>query len=85
MVATDDSAILGMQKIPNEHEGIITTGGKHTSSRRIPFYRIYGCRVAAELQQCLTRLSHVEDADEVRISGKGCEEMCVVWRSCQAE
>ena len=65
MLATDGSAIVRVQQIPYENEGIVTARGKHAAPRRIPFYAVDGSRVTAQFEEGLAGLPDVEDADKV--------------------
>lgn len=73
------------QKVPDQDKGVIATRRQCSSSRRRPFYAVDGCTVAFELQERLTRLPNVEDADAVAILGEGGEEVGVMWGGSETE
>jgi hypothetical protein len=73
MLLANRCAVVGMEKIPDQDERVVTTRRQHSSSQRIPFYTVHRCRVSAQLKKGLPRLPDIEDADEVRVGGKRSE------------
>lgn len=73
------------QQIPDQNQGVVSTGGQCSSSRGGPFYAVDGCAVAFEFEEGLTRLPDVEDADAVAVLGEGGEEVGVVGGCGEAE
>jgi hypothetical protein len=58
-----DSASLAHQ-VPDEDETVVAARGEHAAAVGAPFDRVDRGAVAAEFEQGLARLAHVEDADE---------------------
>jgi hypothetical protein len=57
---------------------VVSTRGKHTPARGVPFDGIYSGGVATEFKEGLAGLPDVQDADERGVGGEGGQEMCVV-------
>ena len=77
-VAIDVRAVLRMQQVPHEHQRVVGAGREHTAAAGRPFDCVNGRGVAAELEQGLARLPHVEDPDDLAIGGEGGEEVAVM-------
>lgn len=80
-----NSLVLRVQQIPDEHQTVISTGREHTASTGIPFDTVEVTLVAAQFEECGTRLSYVENANYVAVGGEGRQEVGVVWRRGKAK
>lgn len=56
-----------IQKIPDQHQRIVSTRCEGSSSRRRPFDAVNGRRMASKFEQSLAWLTNVENPDAVRI------------------
>lgn len=65
MLTCNNGAVVGVQQVPDEDEGVVATGGEHAAARGVPLDAVYGGGVAAQLEEGLARLPDVEDADDV--------------------
>ena len=80
---------MRVDEVPDEDEGVVGAGGEHAAPRGGPLDAVDGGGVAAEFEERLAGLPHVEDADqravggeggqEVRVMGGGWEEGALVW------
>lgn len=69
-----------VNEIPNQDEAVVTSRGEDTASVGRPFDTVQGGGVALELEEGLSRLAHVEHADDVGVLGECGQEMSVVGR-----
>ena len=80
---------MRVDEVPDEDERVVGAGGEHAAPRGGPLDAVGGGGVAAEFEERLAGLPHVEDADqravggeggqEVRVMGGGWEEGALVW------
>lgn len=52
-----------VQKVPDEHATVVASGGECAAATWRPLDAVYGGGVAAEFDEGLPWLAHVEDAD----------------------
>ena len=72
-------------EIPHQDQGVVGAAREQSPVAWTPLDAVHGGAVALELQQSLTRLPDIKDTDDFRILGEGCEEVCVMGRSCYSE
>jgi hypothetical protein len=72
--------VVLVNKIPDQDEAVITSRGEDTTPVGRPFDTVQGGGVTLELQKCLSRLPHVEHADDVGVLGESGQEMSIVRR-----
>ena len=59
------SGVPLVQKIPDQHQRIVSTRCERSSSGRRPFNTIYSRRMASKFEQSLAWLTNVENSDGV--------------------
>ncbi len=81
VAAAAATTALATEQVPQQHERVVGARCQHAAPRRRPFNRVHWCCVAAQLQQRLARLPHVQDADDARVLRKSGEQMRVMGGS----
>lgn len=76
----DVCRVMVVDQIPHEHQAIVGTTRKSPPSARTPFNAIDGRRMSLQLDNRLPRLSHVQDANDIRVLCKSRKKMRVVRR-----
>ena len=69
---------MRVDEVPDEDEGVVGAGGEHAAPRGGPLDAVDGGGVAAEFEERLAGLPHVEDADQGAVGGEGGQEVRVV-------
>lgn len=60
-----------VDKVPEENETVISTGGKMTTPAWGPFDTVQCSGMTLQLKQSLAGLPHIENADNAGILGEG--------------
>ena len=78
--ARENRLVLRVDEIPGHDEGIVAAGSEQAAFVGRPLDTVEIALVAAQLEECGSWLTHIEDADDVAVGGEGGEHVGVERR-----